>query len=200
MKKSIFNQRYQHHNVPNKIVAGLERISEAFRVLLWEHAKVIGLSPIQIQLIIFVAYHEEKLCNVSHLAKEFNMTKATISDAIRVLEKKELIEKITSSTDKRAFSISLSANGKNIVQETEHFADPIRKAVSKIEKEDQIQLFQSLSKIIYTLNRAGVLTVQRTCHACRYYEKKGDHHYCMLMKKDLFAKDIRLDCPEFEAS
>ena len=24
MKKSIFNQQYQHHNVPNKIVAGLE--------------------------------------------------------------------------------------------------------------------------------------------------------------------------------
>ena len=91
MKKSIFNLNGQNSDLASKIVAGLERNSEAFRVLLWEHAKVVGLSPIQI--LLFISFHPETLCNVSHVAHEFNLTKATISEAIKVLHKKNDREK-----------------------------------------------------------------------------------------------------------
>ena len=93
MKKSVFNTEFQQKSITSKIVVGLERISEVFKVLLWEHAKVIGLSPIQIQILIFIAYHKQELCNVSHLAKEFNVTKPTVSDAIKVLDRKKFIVK-----------------------------------------------------------------------------------------------------------
>ncbi len=198
MKKSSFNPSAQFTDTTSKIVVGLERISEAFRVLLWEHAKVIGLSPIQIQLLIFVAYHEEKLCNVSHLANEFNMTKATISDAIKMLLNKGLIEKKISEVDKRAYSVLLTDQGKKVVEETEQFANPIKKALAGIELQDQQQLFQQLSKVIYSLNQAGILSVQRTCYGCRFYEKKNNSHYCRLLEKKLFDQDIRIDCPEYE--
>lgn len=52
MSKSIFDPKNQIKDVSSKIVAGLERISEAFKVLLWEKAKALGLSPIQIQILI----------------------------------------------------------------------------------------------------------------------------------------------------
>ncbi|MEO0333318.1 MAG: MarR family transcriptional regulator, partial [Bacteroidota bacterium] len=63
MEKSVFNPTNQQSDVSSKIVAGLERISEAFKVLLWEKAKSLGLSPIQIQILIFIAYHKSELCN-----------------------------------------------------------------------------------------------------------------------------------------
>lgn len=198
MKKSIFDIEFQNSDTPSKIVAGLERLSEAFRVLLWEHAKVIGISPIQIQILIFVAYHDEALCNVSQLAQEFNLTKPTISDAVRILDKKGLIAKITSPSDKRAYSIALSKEGKAIVKKTQHFARPIHTLTNQIEKTEQEQFFKTLTKIIYGLNQTGILSVQRTCHGCRFYEKKGTIGFCTLMKKDLLEKDIRLDCAEFE--
>jgi len=91
MNKSIFDPQNQEGDLSGKIVIGLERISEVIKVLLWEKAKDLCLSPIQI--LIFVAYHKSAYCNVSHLAKEFNITKATISDAIKTLLKKELILK-----------------------------------------------------------------------------------------------------------
>ena len=91
MEGSIFNTKFQQNSITSKIVVGLERISEAFKGILWEHAKVIGLSPTQIQILIFIAYHKTKLCNVSHLAKEFNITKPTVSDAVRVLNNKKYI-------------------------------------------------------------------------------------------------------------
>ena len=126
MAKSIFDLDTQHSDVPGKIVVALERIAEAIRVLLWDHAKVIGLSPIQIQLLVFMAYHEESMCNVSYLAKEFNVTKATISDAIKALEKKQLIQKNPSTSDKRAYSIVLSTDGKKLVLSLIHISEPTR--------------------------------------------------------------------------
>ncbi len=108
MKESAFNPTHQEKDVSSKVVAGLERISEVFKILLWEKAKLVGLSPIQIQILLFIAYHKRNLCNVSHLAKEFNVTKPTVSDAVKVLNKKGFIIKDFSSSDSRSYSILLS--------------------------------------------------------------------------------------------
>ncbi|AXT50822.1 MarR family transcriptional regulator [Aquimarina sp. BL5] len=199
MDKSAFNIPFQHDDINAKIVISLERISEVFRVLLWEYAKEIKLSPIQIQIMIFVAYHKEDLCTVSHLAKEFNLTKPTISDAVKVLEQKKMISKNKTSTDSRSYYISLTADGKKSVSKTEHFASPIRKKIDSFNQEEQESLLKTLSSLIYKLNRSGILSVQRTCYACKFYEKKTENNdFCNLIKTKLNTKDIRLDCPEFE--
>ncbi len=182
----------------SKIVEGLGRIAEVYKVLLWEHAKKLNLSPIQIQLLNFVAYHSRDLCNVSHLAKEFNLTKPTISDAVKVLVKKELLIKDFSSPDNRSYSLLLSSEGEKVVQQTELFAEPVKSNLNSFSENDLISLYSTLSKLIYKLNRSGVLTVQRTCFGCKYYEKRTSSDYCSLLEKNLLNRDIRLDCPEFE--
>lgn len=198
MDNSVFNPNHQEENLSSKIVSGLERISEVFKILLWEKAKQVGLSPIQIQILIFVNYHKQDLCNVSHLAKEFNVTKPTISDAVKILDKKQLILKDYSSSDSRSYSIHLSQLGKQIVSETYDFANPLQRQINKFNQEELEDIFKTLSALIYKLNQNGILTVQRTCYACKYYQKEGDSDYCGFLKTELLNKDIRLDCPEFE--
>jgi DNA-binding MarR family transcriptional regulator len=198
MNKSTFNPKQQEHDISSKIVAGLERISEVFKVLLWEKAKLVGLSPIQIQILIFVAYHKQELCNVSHLAKEFNVTKPTISDAVRVLDKKELVIKDHSSSDNRSYSILLTDLGKKIVEQINDFAKPLKKQVDNFNESKMESLFSSISELIYKLNRSGILSVQRTCFGCKYYQKNKGIDYCNLLQKDLLTNEIRLDCPEYE--
>ncbi|MBL0683686.1 MarR family winged helix-turn-helix transcriptional regulator [Aquimarina mytili] len=198
MEKKIFNPQVQENDIPSKIVAGLERISEVFKVLLWEKAKIVGLSPIQIQILIFIAYHKQEFCNVSHLAKEFNVTKPTVSDAVRILNKKEMIRKDFSSSDSRRYSIRLSDLGKKIVSETEDFADPLRNQIKNVKQADLESLYATLSTLIYQLNQNGILTVQRTCYGCKFFDKVGNKSYCNLLEKELFTADIRLDCLEFE--
>lgn len=198
MSDSIFNPNHQEIDISSKIVAGLERISEAFKVLLWEKAKLLGLSPIQIQILIFINYHKLEFCNVSHLAKEFNVTKPTISDAVKVLLNKVLIKKVFSTSDSRSYSIQLSDSGKAIVSETENFAQPLKKQLNTIDNESLESTFNTLSKLIYKLNQIGVLTVQRTCYGCKFYQKNGIQHFCNLLEKELKNSEIRLDCVEFE--
>ena len=197
MEKSSFNPEQQEQSTSSKLVAGLERITEAFKVLLWNKAKELGLSPIQIQILIFVTYHKSDLCNVSHLAKEFNVTKPTISDAVRVLEKKQLIIKDYSSADNRSYTILLSEKGKNSVAQTEDFGEPIKQQIDAMDANATESMFATLSKLIYKLNQTGILTVQRTCYGCKFHQKVNDTDYCNLLEKKLAQKDIRLDCPEF---
>lgn len=60
MNKSPFDLSHQNLTVDSKIVAALERISQAFRVLLWNESKELSLSPIQIQVLIFLLYHSDE--------------------------------------------------------------------------------------------------------------------------------------------
>lgn len=197
MKHSVFNTSEQQMDVASKIVVGLERISEVFKVLLWEHGKAIGLSPIQIQILIFIAYHNYEFCNVSHLAMEFNVSKPTISDAVKVLESKKLIVKEFSPNDKRSYNIRLSEEGKETVKQIEHFANPIKNQLFDIEGLESF--YELLSNLIYKLHTIGLLTVQRMCYSCKFYDKNEGGHYCKLLYKPLLATDIRMDCPEFES-
>ncbi|MEP2446434.1 MAG: MarR family winged helix-turn-helix transcriptional regulator [Balneola sp.] len=198
MNNSIFDPDQQQEDISSKIVAGMERLSEVFKVLLWDKAKQIGLSPIQIQIMLFIAFHKRELCSVSHLAKEFNVTKPTVSDAIKVLIKKEFIEKDFSSPDSRSYYVLLTDSGKDLIGGIADFADPLKQQVDSFDQEELEDLFSVISELIYKLNRGKILTVQRTCYGCRYYQKNKKIDYCTLLQKNLLSRDIRLDCPEFE--
>jgi DNA-binding MarR family transcriptional regulator len=199
MNNSLFSPKNQDKNVANKVIVGLQRISESFKVLLWEKAKALNLSPIQIQILIFIENHKAAYCNVSYLAKEFNLTKPTISDAVKTLDKKGLIVKDFSSKDTRSYTIQLSNSGKATVKKTEDFLNPLKEDLIDIDTNHLESLFTTLSELIYQLNQKNILTVQRTCYACKFYSKNNDNHHCNLLQKELLNSDIRLDCNEFES-
>lgn len=125
MKYSSFNLSDQNQKVESRNVVALERISEAFRVLLWNESKENSLSPIQIQILIFVNFRSLEKCKVGYLANEFNMTKATISDRVKVLLARDLVAKETDPADTRSYSLILTAEGKKIAKKLYFFASSI---------------------------------------------------------------------------
>ncbi len=182
-----------------KILNGLERLSEALKALLWEQAKEFGISPIQIQIVLFVSSHRIDLCNVSYLAREFNVTKATISDAVRVLVKKGYLEKDYAPTDKRRYNLVISSSGEELINQLSEYASPISEELSVFSELELSNVFDLISKLIYQLNQRDVIQVQRTCYNCIYYSgNKKNRHYCNLLNSRLKKTDIRLDCKEFE--
>lgn len=197
---SVFNLNNQNANLDNKIVAGLERLSQVFRILLWEKAKEHRLSPIQIQLLIFIQHHSQDKSTISYLAQEFNLTKPTISDAIKILEQKQFIKKIIDSTDTRSYTIQLTAKGEKIVSETENFATPLTDIISKSTASDKLILWSNIANLITQLNKLEVISIQRTCFNCKYFSIKGKTFFCNLLEQKLQTQDIRIDCEEFETA
>lgn len=194
---SVFNLNIQNESTGNKIVAGLERLSHVFKVLLWEKAKEHGLSPVQIQILIFIHYHSPEKNTVSYLAKEFNITKPTVSDAVKILEQKLLIEKTTAKNDSRSFTLKITDTGKKVVKETEDFANPVNQIVSGISESDKEVLWQNISGLIEKLNKQGIISIQRSCKNCTYLAINNNNYFCGLLKQPLHTSDLRIDCPEF---
>ncbi|MGC8595706.1 MAG: MarR family winged helix-turn-helix transcriptional regulator [Candidatus Kryptoniota bacterium] len=196
--KSAFNLDYQNSNVDTRIVAALERISEAFRVLLWEESKAFSLTPIQIQILIFLQTHSKDKHMVSYIAEEFNLTKPTISDAVRALEEKLLIKRKINPDDSRSHYIELTKRGKEIATRASLFTVELENPIKQLNPDDKERLLLSLLKIIYHLTRTGVITIQRMCLTCTYYRIDQDNgeHFCTLLNKKLQVADLRIDCPE----
>lgn len=198
--KSDFDLAFQNENIESKIIASLERISQAFRVLLWQESKEYSLSPIQVQVLIFLLHHSEGKSTVSYLAEEFNMTKATISDAFKSLEQKQLIKKTAHQLDTRSYTIRLTVKGKNIALKTSLFSKEIKTPIDRLHDDDKLNLLLSLLNIIRHLNQTGVITIQRMCLTCTHYQTSanGQKHFCKLLNQQLGSSGLRIDCPEHE--
>jgi len=182
----------------SKIIASLERISQAFRVLLWNESKEYSLSPIQVQVLIFLLYHSEEKRKVSYLATEFNMTRATISDTVKALDQKGLITKEHDPYDTRSYVIHLSEKGERIAEETSLFTQELQVPIEQLNANDKENLLLSLIGVIRHLNKAGIITLQRMCFTCAHYrpDHQGATHFCQLLNQPLGGSELRVDCPE----
>ena len=198
MKGSSFNLSRQNQKIESRIVVALERIAEAFRVLLWNESKKNSLSPIQIQLLIFLLFHSQEKCKISYLAAEFNMTKATISDSVRMLLSKKLVARQTDPADTRSHTLSLTPKGKEIAKKASWFAASIEKPIDQLTAGQKSAMLNGLLTMIHELNQAGVITRQRMCFTCAYYKAGKETHFCHLLNTKLEETEIRVDCPEHE--
>lgn len=198
MSQSVFDVNGQLQSIESKIVVAVERVSEAFRVLLWDEAKKHTLSPIQVQLLIFCAYHSIEKRKAGFLVTEFNLTKATISDSVKTLEQKGYIQKETEAADNRSYSIRLTKSGLALAKNIATFANPVYESVTNLTEIQQQVLLSSLLEMIQKLQIAGIISMNRMCLSCRFYEKKPADHYCRLLKTALKNTELRIDCKEYK--
>lgn len=182
-----------------KLLQGFERLAEVLKSLLWEKAKKYGISPIQIQILIFVSKHKSDICNVSYLAREFSITKATVSDAVRVLLKKGLVEKDFSPIDNRRYNLLLTPLGEQLEKDLSEYNLSIKEELSQIEEPELQALYNTLTKLVIQLNERNIIQVQRTCFNCQYYKgNRNEKHFCKFIERDLQQHELRLDCGDFE--
>lgn len=188
-------------NLSEKIAYGLGRISDVYKSLLWQQAKLHGISPIQIQILIYVEHNSPENCNVSNLAKVFQVTKPTISDAIRVLINKDYLLKDHSPTDSRRYNVVLTTKGNDLVKELSAYDQPIKSLFADYPEEKQLEIYQMLVQAVTQMNDAGIIQVQQNCFSCKFYSRdKSASHYCNLMQKPLEQGDIRLNCADHEVA
>jgi DNA-binding MarR family transcriptional regulator len=203
MLPSIFDVTHQHQDVDSKIAAALERLSQAFRVLLWEKNKTCNLSPIQIQFLVYLLYHAAEQCTIGQLAKEFTLTPATVSDAITTLEEKALVIRERGENDRRVAFVLLTPEGRKTARKLSLWANVIQKNIAQFAPDEKVVVMKFLMRLLEYLQQAGVITIARMCITCNFFQpnthpnSKALHH-CRLLDKPLANAELRLDCPEHE--
>ncbi|WP_046246470.1 MarR family winged helix-turn-helix transcriptional regulator [Hymenobacter terrenus] len=184
-----------------KIVASLERLTSVFRTLLWQEATQVGLSPLQLQVVVFLRFHSQGQNTVSYLAREYLVSRATVSEAVKTLEQKQLLSRLTDPADLRSHSLHLTAAGQQLADRTSRFAQQLTPPVARLPARQKQALYLSLLAVIGQLQQTGIIPVQRMCFSCRFYgQEPNGGHFCHLLKILLEGAHLRIDCPEHEAA
>ena len=196
---SVFDLKHQQDNVDSKIIVALEKMSEVFRVLLWNEGKELKLSPIQVQILIFIHHHSQEKCKVGYLAKEFNLTKPTVSDSIKILLQKGFLSKVPDENDSRSYSLELTKEGIELTKRAEHYTKNLQLPLAGVDSSKKEVLLESMLEVLHKMQSNGLIETQRMCFNCAHYNgDKADAHYCNFLKTTLNAAGLRIDCPEFE--
>jgi DNA-binding MarR family transcriptional regulator len=201
--RSVFDPCAQHGDVDAKIVAALERLSQVFRVRLQEEAWELDLSPTQARFLIYLHYHDVELRRISQLAREFDLTQATVSDAVATLETKGLVRREQWPEDRRIVTLRLTPDGEKLATTLSGWADSIREHLQPFSPDDREAVMRFLIGLIGSLQRSGLITVARMCVTCRFFQQDihpGEPllHHCALLDVPLSRADLRVDCPEHE--
>ncbi len=175
----------------------LERLSGLLRTetrsLLAEH----GLQPVQ-----FEALHYLSICNrysdtLMGVTEYLGQTKGTVSQTLKVLETKGLIEKIPDKLDKRVTHMSLTTAGRELVKSIPSSA--LLKSASKLLNEKE-PLEESLKALLRSMQQENGLKTFGQCSTCRYNIKySANEIICGLTKEALSSKDVELICREHES-
>ena len=200
---SIFEPFSQHGDVDKKVVVALERLSQAFRVLLQEGAQRQSLSPIQARFLVHLLHHGDELGRVGRLAAEFGLSRATVSDAVGTLEAKGLVRREQWPRDGRVATLRLTLEGEEVAAGLSGWADVVEGQLGSFEPGEKEAVMRFLMRLISALQGAGVITVARMCVSCRFFRpdahpRSASPHYCALLDLPLSGADLRTDCPEHE--
>jgi len=202
---SILDPSGRHTDPDVKITAALDRLGFVFRSLLASEARgaVDGatLSPLQAQVLVFVQTHAQT--RVTTLAHEFEVSAATVSDAVRTLVSKGLLTKTALPEDRRVVVLELTETGIGAANRLAGWADAVRQHVAEAVPEDRAVVLEFLLGLIGRLAQAGTMSAVRACTTCQYLGRglttEGEATYtCELAGIPLAAQDLRLDCPEHE--
>jgi DNA-binding MarR family transcriptional regulator len=201
--RSVFEPTSQHGDVDKKIVASLERLSQVFRVLLRGEAQGHDLSPIQALFLIFLLHHSPAFRRVSQLAREFDLTLATVSDAVGSLEEKGLIRREPWPHDRRVTTLCLTPAGEYTARELAAWANVVEEHLAGRSPEEKEVVMRFLMDLIGSVQKAGMISVARMCVTCRFFRPdthpdEDSSHHCALLDVPLAGSELRTDCPEHE--
>lgn len=193
-----------------KIGHALNRISTAMRADTWDMATDQGLTPTQGQIIGVLANRRSGL-RLSKIAAELVVSPPTVSDSIATLAAKGLVKKQKAKDDGRAIAVSLTAAGRRLSERlSERLGEQpgdtsgaVATALAGLTEPDQQRLFETLTKVIHSLQEQRRIPVGRMCVTCRYFQA-GIHsdpqrpHHCALVDAPFGNGTLRVDCPEHE--
>jgi len=195
------SQRMQQ-SLDSKLVESLERLSRVFKFLLWEEAKRAGMSPLQVQILLYLHENARRPGGVSRLAMEFGVTQATISDAVRSLEEKGYLKKIVRPEDRRLKQLKLSLKGHRLAIRAQRRQERLEAKVGSAPIDRKEEALRFLMELLRNLQEDGLLTDMRLCLSCRNFEARPDPgpdaaFYCTLTQTPLVITDVNFNCPEF---
>lgn len=183
----------------NAIYDYVERLSELLRIDSRKAGAAHGLQPVQLEVLHYLSICNQYSDTPMAVTEYLGLTKGTVSQTLKVLEKKGLLSKRLDKNDKRIFHIELSVKGTQLLNKTVPTAMFVN-ACEDLSEKKQLEITSALRQLVTTLLEANDFKSFGVCSSCRFNRKNADDSYfCMLVEKPLSVADIQLICREHES-
>lgn len=113
-------------------------------------------SPLQMRIIEYLIKSKETDIYQKDIQESLDVSKAAISDTLKTMEKKNLIERIPSKQDGRKIKIVITKDGLDSYQEVENDLKKVNQKILENIKEEELEEFIRIShKIKESLKKEG---------------------------------------------
>ncbi|MEH6343982.1 MAG: MarR family winged helix-turn-helix transcriptional regulator [Bermanella sp.] len=183
----------------NSIYNYVERLGGLLRADARQAGLKPGLQPVQLEALHYLAICNQFSDTPMAVTEYLGQTKGTVSQTLKVLEKKELLKKVADKKDKRVSHLRLTPKGQALLASlvpTQTFVN----SCDKLNKKQRQQIEEALNLLLSSLLKTNQLKSFGVCHSCHYNTKEKDGGYfCNLVNLPLTPSDVQLICREHEA-
>ena len=195
---SVMEPAHREEHFPARVVISLIHIAEALREDLAAAARDHGLQPLQARLLIraFLGPHEES--TVTNLAEVTNHSAPTVSDSLRSLVRRGLLERKRSEQDNRVTFFLCTEEGSAVAGALTRWPDSVEKVINGFDEGRQRGFLGLLTHLLrYEVESNTFRPGSKMCASCRYFEVTSweeDRYYCQALEKELRPSTLRTDC------
>lgn len=184
----------------SRIAAGLHKIGLAMKQQAWQQASDEGLSATQGQILAALLSHGP--LTGTELSERLGITLPTISDSVRVLVTKSLVDKSRDPRHPRASLLRPTPKGAQLGARARSWPEFMAEAIEDLSSEEQRTFFLGVMKMIRSLQERGLIPLSGMCVTCTHFRPNvragNSPHHCAFVDAPLANHQLRLDCPEQE--
>ncbi|GAB4561030.1 MAG: MarR family transcriptional regulator [Anaerolineae bacterium] len=198
---TAFNPRDRDHPAA-KITIGLYRIAQAIGLMLRRSGMSAGLSPAQVEAILFLRYSRPGVHTIGGLAERLRCTYPTASGIADALERKGLIHRSPLPADRRVVTLELTDAGRALCDQLEGTLDGLEEAIASLPRAEQDAISQATTHLVRHLQQAGYVLVYEMCWGCQFFlpnahpDDPGGPHHCAFVDAPLQEEQTYLECPD----
>lgn len=154
------------------------------------------LNPTQHAALNYLACANRFSRSPSHVADYLCATRGTVSQTLKALARKGLVEEMKSETDRRSIEYRLTRQGETVAVSTSTLDD----VVSSLPPSEVDKLTDGLSSLVrQTIAKQGGRSFG-VCRTCVHHQKRGSQGWCALLDVDLDPEASSQICHEHKTA
>ncbi|MGR9106615.1 MAG: MarR family winged helix-turn-helix transcriptional regulator [Gammaproteobacteria bacterium] len=173
----------------------IERIGNLVRTEIRKEGSDLGLQPVHLQALDYLAKCNRYSDTSAAVTEYLGATKGTVSQSLKVLEKKAYITKVTDVDDKRVQHLKVSRSGYEVLKASVP-PKTFEEANRQINDAERRQLVVLLTRLLKEMQRVNYSNSFGVCKSCRYFLSNGNQFQCGLTQETLSQSDSEKICRE----
>jgi len=175
----------------------IERLCSLVRADIRSICNQYGMRPVQLEALEFLTQCNRYSDTPQAVAEFLGLTKGTVSQTLKVLEKKGLLQKHGDEADRRLVHLKPTAKGRDLVEHAVPAA-ALGVGFDNLSDTDTRATIDSLRVLLRSVQQANGMKSFAPCHTCRFNQQRDNGYVCKLTQEPLTELDIQLLCREHE--